>query len=380
MSVLSYMRQCVAVMSMLICAGDVFASPADSLPADTLSMSRNADGKWYRQLIDNRGKINDPDIKYPRFIRFLVDAYEWGDRVFNSYDSTYVVGTGKNWKVMAKNYMWMEGYMLIFSPHIRDMIHLRSNLYDDVGAHISFMAVSIGYTAKLNSIFGGGSQSSRDNLNFSFTSSRIYGNLDYTSTEGGARITHFGDFSDDNKFSYPFNDIKNKTIGAQLYYFLNHKKYSQAAAYCFSKYQMKSAGSPIVGVAISHQRIDMDFSQLPADMKAVVPSLDDTYRFRYTDYCVVGGYGYNFAIRPKKWLINLTGLGALGYRHSYKDSTHGDKNIVATNLLGRFSVVYNRRALFAGMLGNFNASFYFDRNYSFFNAIFSWSFIVGARF
>lgn len=364
-------------------AGEV-PIPADSLifERDTVRAPQRVEHSstnWIRQLIQNGGHINDPSMDYPAFPRFIVNVYNWGNRVFNSYDTAYVVGTGKNWKVILRNQAWMQSYMLLFSPRSRDMLHLRSDLYDDVGAYLSFMAVSVGYTAKLNSLLGGASNH-RETFNFNFTSSRIYGNFEYVSTDGGARITHFGKYNDGKSFSYPFDAISHLSYRAQVYYFLNHMKYSQAAAYCYSKYQLKSAGSAIVGLSFNHQKINMDFSGLPADMKAFLPSLENTYRFRYSDYCLTGGYGYNYAIRPRRWLFNITTLASVGYRHSYKGTVHGDRDIVALDLGLRFALVYNHRSLFATLNGNFNGSLYFNKDYTFFNSIEHVSFAVGARF
>lgn len=334
---------------------------------------------WVKQLVASGFHINDPRIRYPKFPRFVVNVYNWGDRLFNSYDSTYVVGTGKNWKVMSKSYNWMESYMLMFSARSRDMLHIRSDIFCDLGVYISFMAISVGYTSKVNSWFGD-TGNDRKNLNFNFTSSRIYANLDFTSTEGNARITHFGGYKNGKSFSYKFNDIKHKSLTGEIYYFFNNRKYSQAAAYCYSKYQLTSAGSWILGFAFNSQSVDMDFSSLPADMQQYLPSIASDYRFRYTDYGLLGGYGHNWVLAPRKWLINFTALPSMGYRHSYSGSTEGRKNMVSSNVRARFAVVYNHKALFASLNGRFDAHLYFNSKYAFFNSTESLSLIVGARF
>lgn len=334
---------------------------------------------WWRQLLDSGFHIHDPRIDYPKFPRFLLKVYDWGDRTFNSYDSSYVVGTGKNWKIMNKNYNWAESYMLMFSPRSRDMLHIRSDIYNDVGVYLSFMAVSVGYTAKINSLLGSGDKNRR-NLNFNFTCSRFSANFDYTSTQGNTHITHFGDYRRGQDFSYKFNDISHKSSTGELYYFFNYSRYSQAAAYHYSKYQLKSSGSAVLGFAFNHQRISMDFSSLPGDMKEALPTLADEYRFRYTDYGVLAGYVHNWVLYPRRWLMNITAIPSVGYRHSYSDSSEGRKNMVSSNLRARFSVVYNHRALFASLTGRFDAHLYFNSRYTFFNSIESLSLIVGARF
>lgn len=352
--------------------------------AETLSGKARIDSAefaampWYRQIYENGFRIHDPAINYPRFMRFCLKVYDWGDRTFNSYDPEYVVGTGKNWKGIIKNYNWMESYMLMFSIHTRDMLHIRSEIFNDLGIHLSFMAVTIGYTAKVNN--WAGERSKRSNFNFNFTSSRFSANLDLLSTTGDTRITHFGNYNDGRSFSYHFNDIEHKSLSGEFYYFINHLKYSQAAAYCFSKYQLKSSGSAIVGFAFNNQRIRMDFSSLPEEMKQHLPSLENYYNFRYTDYAILAGYGHNWVLKPRRWLVNLTALPSIGFRHSYAGSSEGRKNMLAANLRARFALVYNHRALFASLNGRLDANLFFNSHYAFFNSTESISLIVGARF
>lgn len=77
----------------------------DSVPPMTLAVSPDSVAAaqekphsstlWIKQLLDNGFLINDPGVDYPKFPRFLVKVYNWGDKVFNSYDPEYVVSTGK---------------------------------------------------------------------------------------------------------------------------------------------------------------------------------------------------------------------------------------------------------------------------------------------
>lgn len=332
---------------------------------------------WYSQLVDNGFRIHDPRIKYPKFPRFLLKVYDWGDKTFNSYDTDYVVGAHKNWKVMLKNYNWMTSYMMFFQKD--HTLHMRSDIYNDVGAYICFMAVSLGYTAKVDNLIGHG-RKTRENFNISFTSSLFSASFNRWTTKGDMKITHLGNYNDGHSFTYGFDAVELKSISGEAYYFFNHKKYSQAAAYCFSKYQLKSAGSWMIGVAFNHQTLNMDFSALPQEMKDYLPSLDDSYRFRFNDYDVMGGYGHNWALVPRRWLLNLTVLPSIGYRYSYRDSSDGKRDLFSTNLRAMFSAVYNHKALFATLTARFDGHLYFNNNYTLFDSIESLSFVVGARF
>ncbi|MDE6099776.1 MAG: DUF4421 domain-containing protein, partial [Paramuribaculum sp.] len=343
--------------------------------ADSTAFSRMP---WYRQLIDNGFRINDPQVRYPRFPRFLLSIYNWGDRTFNSYDPEYVVGVGKNWKITAKSYNWMESYMMLFSLKTRDMLHISSNIYNDVGVHLSFMALSVGYTAKLNNFISGG-KAKRENLNFNFTCSRIYANIDFSSTAGNTRITHFGAYRGDC-LPYDYDDIEHKSLSGEAFYIFNYNRYSHAAAYCFSKYQLRSSGSWLLGFAFANQNMRFSFLRLPDEMKPYLPDLEDVYHYRYTDYDLCGGYAHNWVIKPRTWLLNLTFYPAAGYRYSFKNSTDNKRHLLAASAHARFSAVYNHKALFVSLTGRFDGHLYFNSRYTFFNSMESLSLIMGARF
>ena len=257
-------------------------------------------------------------------------------------------------------------------------LHMISEIYSDIGASIGFMAVNVGHTFNANDLFGN-PVASRKNWDYSFTSALFAASINYTSTDGGVRITKFGDFNLQGH-SFDFNSVKQETTSANMYYFFNHRKYSQAAAYCYSKYQLKSAGSLIVGLNFNKQNIDLDFSALPSDMLTYLPGKHDRYTFHYKDYNIICGYAYNWVLHPRRWLVNATVLPAIGYRHTYENSTDGKKDMFSTNVTGLFSVVYNHRSLFASLTGRFDGNIYFGSSYTFMNSIESLSLVVGARF
>lgn len=334
---------------------------------------------WMERLYNSGFHINDPRIGYPKFAKFCVNVYNWGDRTFNSYDPDYVVGAGKNWKVIGKSYNWMQSYALMFTRNTS--IRMISDLYSDIGAHLCFMAVSVGYDFNANELFKS-PVSTRSNFEFNFTCALFAANYQHSSTKGGAHVTKFGRFTPPTgqKLSFKFNGVDQESTVIDVYYFFNHRKYSQAAAYCYSKYQLKSAGSLITGFSYTHQMIGLDFSNLPADMLFYLPGDYDHYRFRYTDYDVMLGYAYNCVMKPRRWLFNITVLPSVGYKHSYEDSTEGRKSMLSTNVKAMLSFVYNHRGLFASLSGRFDGRAYYGRGYTFFNSNESLTFNVGVRF
>lgn len=347
--------------------------------ADSVDSTEFKKMPWVKQLVASRFNVNAPGINYPKFARFCVKVYNWGDKTFNSYDSTYVVGTGKNWKAMIRSYNWITGNEMFFSA--KNYLRIRSNLYSDLGAHISFMAVSIGYIWDANAIFGG-ETSVRRSFNFNFVCGLFSAGINYSKANGGTIITHFGNYrpADGHSLRYKYNDISQETVSANVHYFFNHRKYSQSAAYNFSRYQLKSAGTWMVGLSYDHQRIGMDFSKLPKDMLEYLPTLKTNYNFHYRDYDVLAGYGYNWVLKPRKWLVNATVLPSIGYKHSYEGTTDGKKDMFSANIRFSTSVVYNHRSLFSALVGNFEGHSYFAKGFTFFNNIPSISLITGVRF
>ncbi len=337
---------------------------------------RKSSTRWVSQLIDNGFSFGDSSIYYPAFPRFILGVYNWGDRTFNSYDKDYVVGTGKNWKLQGKTYSWMESQTLFFPKNSQIAMH--SNLFMDAGVHISFMAVSLGFTSNINKLFD--RDTKRNTFNLDFACSRFSINYASLSSEGGMILTRFGDYNEGREFRYHFDDTKVNSATIDAYYFFNHNRYSHAAAYSFSKYQLRSSGTAVVGVNLAEQNFYMDFSNLPEEMLEGLPMAERRYNLHHRDIAVLGGYGYNWALKPKRWLLNLTAMGAIGYKRTYEDATDGERSLVANNYKLSFSTVYNHRKLFASGQLRFNGYLYYNSNFTHFSTFSSLTLTVGMRF
>lgn len=332
---------------------------------------------WVSQLLSNGFRINDPGINYPKFARFCLKVYNWGDKTFNSYDPQYVVGSGKNWKFLGKSYTWAESYAMYLPDDVN--VRMSSAYYSDLGVSLNFMALSVGYMFNANDLFHH-PVANRANFEFNFTCALFSGSYTHASTNGGVTITHFGDYNDGKRRHYNFNSVNHDVKTGSVYYFFNHDKYSHAAAYCYSKYQLKSSGTWICGFNFNTQEIDIDFTKLPTDMLKYLPDNRLRYRFHYTDYNLLGGYAYNWVPKARRWLLNITAMPALGYKHLYGDSADGRKDMFSANLKMMGSVVYNHKALFASLTGRFDGHIYMGRSYTFLNSTESVTFLVGFRF
>lgn len=347
-----------------------------TVEADSAAEKQSVKG-WVRQLIDNGFHINDPAIRYPRFARFCLKVYNWGDRTFNSYDTTYVVATGKNWKFYLRNENWTESFLFVFPKS--KQIRMITEPYSDLGVSLNFMAVALSYTVNAKTLFTHTIEN-RSRWNFSFTCALFSASLDYSKNQGGARIHQLCGYEPVKEHSMRFDDFTSSSLNVSGYYFFNHRKYSQAAAYCYSKYQLRSAGTWLAGLWYGRQNIDIDFSHLPQQMLLHLPTEERIFRFHYRDFCIGGGYAYNWVIKPRKWLFNITAFPSVGLRKTMEDATEGNRSMLSTNMRGMMDLTYNHRALFASVTANMLASLYISPNYTFINTYGVASAMVGIRF
>ena len=378
------MRHLITIFAMLLSLTAMAVEPTsmtagepDSTACDTCC---NGVSKtyWIKQLIDNGFRIHDERVCYPRFPRFCLNVYNWGDRTFNSYDTAYVVGTGKNWKLQGKSYNWMETSTITIPK--QSSVNMHSDLYSDAGFSLNFMAVSIGYMWNINKLFT--DPTNRRTFNFDFTCSRFSLNYQSVSSTGGMIITQFGDYNNGHRLHYKFDDCSTDSKTLDVYWFFNHYRYSQAAAYSYSKYQLRNAGTPLVGFNFTEQHIKMNFNGMPAIMLEHSPLESNEYQSDYRSYCAMGGYSYNWVLKPRRWLINATGMVAVGYRQLISSGDERDsKSRVANNFKINIAAVYNHKALFAAFTArgmgyvNYNMG-----DLSHLNTIISFTAAVGMRF
>lgn len=392
---------CVLVLSSVMAyAGD------DDIVGDTLGERKV--GKWYNRIWDYRkvavdssavdafkkeygdnfwkiavlsGKLNfkDKSVKYPRFIKWCMDFYNWGDKTFNSYDTAYVVGTGKRWKLMAKNDNWIDFYDLKLPKSIR--VGMSSDLAPNLSASISYMALSFSYMMNLDYLFGGEPVTHRK-FDLNFSCSLIALDAYYSKNTGNTNITKLGNsYHNYNIFNseYNFSGLTLEATGVDVYYFFNNRKYSQGAAYSYSKYQKRSAGSFIGGFTVSRQNVKFDFNALPESIIGELPTDKRKYHVHYKDYCFMFGYGYNWVFR-KNWLFNVTTIPCFGFNRSMNDTEERRKDMFSYNIKAKFALVYNRNSFFYSINGKFDGHYFNANTYRFFNLYSNFAFIVGFRF
>lgn len=331
---------------------------------------------WWYLLKKGKLNLSDPTVEYPKFLKFLVGVYNWGDHFFNGFDPQWVEGTGHRWKARLVNENWADSYALRFK---NSDVHMRmlSSLNVNLGAYLQYMAVSVGYSMDMNAIFGG---KSTDHTRFETNFNCALFNFDLTYTHNtGTYIRQFMGYRNDGLIRSDFPGVEANNFGISLYYFLNNKRYSQGAAYNFSRFQRKSAGSWMFGLTYTNLDINMNFETLAPELKPLYTFPSKQLHLHYYSYCALFGYGYNWVFHPK-WLLNATVMPSIGANHCYEDSSENSGTQFALNIHGRVSLTYNHRSLFASLIGKISGNWYTSPRLSLFNAVEFFSINFGVRF
>lgn len=319
----------------------------------------------------------DSIASWGRFPNFCIKTYRWGDRFFNSYDSTYVVGTGTKFNVKFKTDSWIDHYLFELENDTR--INMVSDASTAMGAYLTYLAVSVGYDINISRYFNGNTKS-RKRFNFAFNCALFGADMYIYDNNIGTTITRFGHRGDPDKVHIPFKGLDNKAFGLDLYYFLNNKRYSQAAAFNFSKIQRRSQGSWYFGFTYLNERYQFNFSGLDDVYKNQLPGSwnDYTYHVRVKNYFAKVGYGYNWVL-GRHWLVGVSESPMFGVRNGVVNATEKKNTFGAYNLF-RVSGVYNRRNLFTGLVCRISTSLIRDKESMMISNMMSFELSVGYRF
>ena len=319
----------------------------------------------------------DSIAEWGKFPKFCVGVYRWGDKFFNSYDSAYVVGTGYKFNVKIKSETWSDIYNFNL-PNDMDMMMV-SDPSTTIGAYITYLAVSAGYDINVSKLVTGAGRS-RSRFNFGFNCSLLAVEWNYVSNDVGTTIKRIGENGKHASTDIAFNGINNSQWSLDSYYFFNHKRYSQAAAFNFSKVQERSHGSFYAGLSISTQKYDFDFSGLPDKLMHYLPETwaNNTYKVSTNNYAIRIGYGYNWVF-ARHWLLGVSEAPIIGLRRGSINSEFDRNSFALSNRLG-LSIVWNNGRWFAGLAGKFDSNLIYDKDHTFIAALFTSEASVGYRF
>lgn len=350
------------------------ATPADSI--QTHSENQTDTLNWLYLIRHRSLNLQDTAVHYPRFIRFCVNVYNWADKTFNSYDPQYVEGTGKRWKARFASDNWLDDYALTFPKKMT--MRMMSDLYLNAGLNLQYMAVGIGHSINIGHTLSG-KPINQKRTELGFNCARFNIDLSYTENTGGTFIRRFNLYDDNRFIKRFFPGISLHTLTVDGYYFFNNRRYSQGAAYNFSKIQKQSQGSFMAGISYTNQDLSLDFSTLDLDLLSKYNLNEYFFKFHYNAYSLIFGYGYNWVCN-KHLLYNITVMPGVGFLHAYEDSADESGKMLSLGARGKMSLTYNLHNFFLCFIGRFNGHWYYSDRYSLFSSIENFSLNAGIRF
>ena len=80
----------------------------------------------------------DTIASWGKFPKFCIDTYRWGDKFFNSYDSTYVVGTDKRFNIKLRTDSWSDVFNFYFDEEPYTRMNMMSTPTTSAGFWLTY--------------------------------------------------------------------------------------------------------------------------------------------------------------------------------------------------------------------------------------------------
>lgn len=202
--------------------------------------------------------------KKSTFMQKVLKPFKWFGQNWSAYDPRYST---------PSFYMWVGQFQNTFSNEWLDIkypdnneIKMHSKLSSKIGPQLGYSFLMYGYTLDLFALKG---TKRRTEFTLSINSNLLNADIIYRRTGGDFVMSKLktGVYSEADKGITPLDvtDIANMhnvgdlmkydVTGLNINYFTNHKKYSNPAAFSNGAIQLRSVGSPILGIGYTHHKL-----------------------------------------------------------------------------------------------------------------------------
>ena len=228
----------------------------------------------------------------------LLQPLKWIGRNWSAYDPSYSTPSFYDWSIQLQNttsaeYMSMDNSLL--------KMDMRSRISQRVGPYIGWRWLFYGFTIDLNAdnIFKGSKRKNEFTLsinsnlfNIDLIRRRTGGDFMLRNLNTRGTSTYDTDMANNNGIG---DHISYDLEGININYFVNHRKYSNPAAFSNGAIQFKSVGSPIVGIGYTHQKLNNTIGNSFVDYAAmkqgrIINDYSDYFLLMMVDEDNVGMY------------------------------------------------------------------------------------------
>lgn len=232
----------------------------------------------------NNDSIAQPQLKNSTFWQKMFTPVKWVMKNWTAYDPDYSIPSFYNFVFQLQNTTSME-WVRMWTPEGMD-ITMHSKMSNRIGPYVGYAFLMFGTTVDLNALKG---SNDRDEFTLSINSNLFNIDLIRRRTGGDFSVSRLkGAFEDPvaGKIrTYDFHDfahadkdmgdmVRIGITGVNINYFTNHRRYSNPAAFSNGAIQLRSAGSPIIGLGFVHQTITNHIGELIDDY-AIRKSMSD---------------------------------------------------------------------------------------------------------
>lgn len=315
---------------------------------------------------------------------------------FSNFDTTYIEPQHYNYAAMLQNTNTQEVYRISNNDNFSVTFAPQWNY--KLGPYFGWRWIFLGYTLDINHLDLSHDDRQRQELDLSLYTNLFGIDLYYRKSGDDYKVRRLrlGEGVDTKPMrGAEFHGFRSSVKGFNIYYILNHHKFSYPAAFSQSTVQRRSAGTPLLGFAYTVHKVSVDWTQLQdlidqrLDMSGFVAPQDSNYRgfnIKYLDVSLSGGYAYNWVF-ARNWLFSASLSVALAYKHSYggpDKSIEMRKGFSFHNFgldgINRLGLVYNNSKWYFGVNSTLNAFNYDKSNFSLNTFFGNLNFYVGFNF
>ena len=201
----------------------------------------------------------------------LLAPFKWVAKNWSAIDPRYTTPSFYEWTVQLRNTTSAE-WMSIDNGIVK--VDMRSDVTNRMGPFFGWRWLIYGLTFDVSvsdPLYG---KRSKTEFNFSINSNLFNIDLIHRRTGGDFNITKldaegYEEYNADVANNVNAGDnIKYKLDGININYFLNHKRYSNPAAFTDGAVQLRSVGSPVIGMGYTRQSLKSNLSNAFADYSA----------------------------------------------------------------------------------------------------------------
>lgn len=278
---------------------------------------------------------------------------------FNATDSAYIEPNHYNFTVMLEESNLMNFYTLEGrnKDNRQQRLQFSTKPRLKIGPYIGWHWAFLGYQFDIGRT---NTSDKSQQYNVSLYSSAIGIDYIYNKNNGDFYLDKtkgFGKSNTSRVRDVHFSGLTAYTNSLNIYYIFNNRRFSYPAAFSQSTQQKRSCGSWMLGAMYSHQKLNFDYTKLPASLLSTDDGgtgLYDELKFNeinFYDYNINFGYAYNWVF-ARNLLFAISLSPAIGYKFSKGQSVTRKELFSAHNinfdLVGRVGVVWNTNRFFMG--------------------------------